>query len=364
MNRNLAVVGVGDWGKNLVRNFQAIEALLAVCDVDENRLKPCQERCPEVMIYSDFDKLLRNPEVKALAISTPATTHYALAKRALLEDRDVFIEKPISIRCREAEELLSLADERKRILMVGHILLYHPAISKLKGLMVSGELGKVRYIYSNRLNLGKIRTEENILWSFAPHDISAILYLLDEMPDSISANGGSYINRSVADVTVSNLSFPSGVRAHVFVSWLHPFKEQRLVVVGEKKMVLFNDVEPLKKLVVYEHTIEMAANVPVPKPQIGRHIETEPKEPLLLECRHFVECVQERTRPLTDGEEGLRVLKVLEASQASLEKNGRVIKLGTNKENKYFVHGSVEIDDSVSIGEGTKIWHFSHVMRV
>jgi UDP-2-acetamido-3-amino-2,3-dideoxy-glucuronate N-acetyltransferase len=242
--KNVVVVGTGYWGKNLVRNFHDLDALYGICDVDERAMEPFKEKYPEITTFTNFKVLLRDPAVAAVVVSTPAKTHYALVKEALAAGKDVFVEKPLALTYKEGVELVALAEEKKRILMVGHILEYHPAVAKLKELVDSGELGDIRYIYSNRLNLGKIRTEENILWSFAPHDISVILYLLNEMPEKVAAHGGNYLNPHIADVTISTMNFPSGAKAHIFVSWLHPYKEQKLVIVGSKKMMVFDDVNP------------------------------------------------------------------------------------------------------------------------
>jgi len=258
-------------------------------------------------------------------------------------------------------------------LMMGHILLFHPAIRKLKEMVDGGEFGRIKYISSNRLNMGKFRTEENILWSFAPHDISVILHLLNEMPASISASGGSYLNPDVADVTTSLLSFPSGVKSHIFVSWLHPYKEQKLVVVGGRKMALFDDVNADHKLFLYDHKIDWINREPVPRMEEAKPVEIGSTEPLRAECEHFVECVASRKAPLTDGEEGLRVLRILEACQSSLEEGGKRIQLGEKRELEvkgdiaaragYFVHETARVDEPFEIGEGTKIWHFTHVLK-
>lgn len=247
--------------------------------------------------------------------------------------------------------------------MVGHLLEYHPAVIKLKDLINSGELGKIRYIYSNRLNLGNFRTEENILWSFAPHDISVILYLLEEMPRQVSTQGGNYLNPDITDVTITTMDFPGGVKAHIFVSWLHPYKEQKLVVIGSKKMIMFDDVNHKNKLLLYGHRIEYVKRVPVPRPEEAQPFEIEKKEPLRSECEHFIECISTRKQPKTDGNNGLRVLKILEACQESLKENGRVYKLIKRAKEKYFVHESSFLDENVEIGEGTKVWHFSHILK-
>jgi UDP-2-acetamido-3-amino-2,3-dideoxy-glucuronate N-acetyltransferase len=361
MDKNIAVIGCGYWGKNLVRNFYELNSLYAICDVDENKLKFFKEKYPDLNTNSDCKALFKNPEIKAVVISTPAATHYSLVKEALTADKDVFVEKPLSLIYKEGEELVSLAKEKNKILMVGHILEYHPAITKLKELIDRGDLGKINYIYSNRLNLGKFRTEENILWSFAPHDISIILYLLNEMPQEASAHGGNYLNPHIADVTVTNLDFPSGAKAHIFVSWLHPYKEQKLIVIGDKKMTVFDDVNPKDKLLVYNHKIDWIERLPIAHPEKAQSVEIEKQEPLKAECEHFIECIISRKTPKTDGSKGLKVLKILEACQESLKENGKVYYLTKEEKKKYFVHESAFVDDNVEIGEGTKIWHFSHV---
>jgi UDP-2-acetamido-3-amino-2,3-dideoxy-glucuronate N-acetyltransferase len=316
--KNIVVVGTGYWGKNLVRNFQELGALVGICDIVPDVLTSFKEKYPDIRTYASLSEALADPEVKALAVATPAATHFAVVKQALLAGKDVFVEKPIALRYPEGEELVALARERARILMVGHILEYHPAIEKIKEMIDRGDLGKIRYIYSSRLNLGKIRTEENILWSFAPHDISVILLLLGEMPSEVVARGGTYLSPGIPDVTVSMLAFPSGTKAHIFVSWLHPYKEQKLIVVGEKKMVVFDDVAPTNKLLAYDHKIDWRDGHPIPRPDQANPIPFEQREPLELECRHFIDCVEFRKAPKTDGAKGLGVLRVLEACEESL----------------------------------------------
>jgi len=363
MKKNIAVVGCGHWGKNLVRNFYELNTLQGICDVDEERLKSFQEKYPDLAVYKDYKKLLESPEVAAVVVATPAATHYVLGKKALLAGKDVFLEKPIALNYKDGEELVSLAKEKDKILMVGHILEYHPAVIKLKEIINKGELGKINYIYSNRLNLGKFRTEENILWSFAPHDISVILDLLGEMPKEISAYGGNYLNPNITDVTVTNMSFASGAKAHIFVSWLHPFKEQKLVIIGDKKMYVFDDVPPDNKLSFYNHKIDWVERLPTPRPEKVQFLKIEKKEPLRSECEHFIECITKRKSPKTDGNNGLRVLRILEACQESLRKNGEIYRFAQETRKDYFVHESSFIDENVGIGNGTKIWHFSHIMK-
>jgi UDP-2-acetamido-3-amino-2,3-dideoxy-glucuronate N-acetyltransferase len=242
----------------------------------------------------------------------------------------VYVEKPLCLSVEEGQELTRLARDRERILMVGHLLWYHPAVLKLKELIDAGELGRICYIYSNRLNLGKLRREENVLWSFAPHDISVILGLTGEMPESVQAQGGNFLHRSIADTTVTLLRFASGVQAHIFVSWLHPFKEQKLVVVGDRKMAVFNDtVDWNEKLVLYPHSVEWQVDVPIANKAPAEQVALSEAEPLRAECEHFIQCVAQRQTPRTDGEEGLRVLTVLNQCEQELAA-GQVEKRNTD----------------------------------
>jgi len=359
MKRNIAIIGCGYWGKNLVRNFAELGALHTVCDSSRETLQQLLISYPTIKREADFSTVLANDEIEGVVISVPAALHYQMAYQALLAGKHVFVEKPLALTITEGSELVRLAEEKSRILMVGHLLEYHPAIVKLKELMDKGELGKVYYIYSNRLNLGKIRTEENILWSFAPHDIAVILLLLGQMPYEISTNGGCYLNHEVADVTITDMNFKSGVKAHIFVSWLHPYKEQKLVVIGDNQMAVFDDVAPKDKLLLYDHKVKWVKQVPTPEKADARPIELSTAEPLRLECQHFLDCLASGTRPRTDGESGLRVLQVLDASQRSLQLSGSVISLNNRS---YFIHPTSIVEEPADIGEGTRIWHYCHVM--
>lgn len=363
----VAVVGAGYWGKNLVRNFDALGVLTAICDTKKETLEGFSKKYPHVRLTDSFDSIVEDPSIDAVCIASPAEKHYGMVKEALQADKQVFVEKPLALHEEEGIELQELAEKRKRILMVGHLLQYHPAVTKLKQLVSDGELGKIQYIYSNRLNLGKIRTEENILWSFAPHDISVILSLAGEMPDHVTSVGANYLHQQVADVTLSTLSFPSGIRAHIFVSWLHPYKEQRLVVVGDRKMALFNDVEPEDKLLLYPHRIEWKDHVPVPDKKEAEKVPLEKKEPLREECQHFIDCITQSLKPKTDGAEALRVLKVLQACQRSLEQDGKIVflKKAPQEPSKtdVFIHETAIVDPGCEVGKGTKIWHFTHVLK-
>jgi UDP-2-acetamido-3-amino-2,3-dideoxy-glucuronate N-acetyltransferase len=356
--KNIAVIGSGYWGRNLVRNFFELGVLKTICDINEDTLKEFQLKYPDINLTTSFQEVLDDEEIEGIVIATPAVSHYELAKKSLINGKDILVEKPLSLDLKEAKELIELSEKNGNILMVGHILQYHPAVVKLKKLIKDGYLGKIQYVYSNRLNLGKIRTEENILWSFAPHDISVILMLLNEMPNSILAHAGTYLNKNVADVTLTTMEFPSGVKSHIFVSWLHPYKEQKLVVVGSKRMAVFNDIAD-EKLLIYPHEIEWVNRLPVPLRKDPESVEIGSEEPLKEECKHFISCIATRQAPKTDGNEGYRVLQILQSSQESLENNSKNIKL---HQKNYFVHESAFIDEPCEIGDKTKIWHFSHVM--
>lgn len=357
----VGVVGCGYWGKNLVRVFSEIGSLGAICDSDSAQLAQLG-RSYDIPRTESFHNILAMPEIQALVIAAPAAQHFALAKEAMLAGKDVLVEKPLALRVNDGEELLELARRHSRILMVGHLLHYHPAVVALRRMIRDGELGRIEYISSSRLNLGRLRTEEDILWSFAPHDISAILHLLEEDPTSVTAQGASYLNHPISDVTLTILSFASGVKAHIFVSWLHPFKEQKLVVVGNRKMAVFDDTQATTKLVLYPHQIDWIDRVPVARKGEGQVVPLPQEEPLRTECLHFLECVRERKRPNTDGENGLRVLRVLHCASESIRCHGQVVNFRREAPPKYYVDPSAVVDQPCEIGDGTKIWHFSHIM--
>ena len=324
----IALVGCGYWGKNLCRNFHALGALTAVVDATENGQATARSIAPNAIISDNFDAILIDDQIQGVALATPAETHAGLAIQAMRAGKDVFVEKPMALSIRDAEEMQKVALETDRILMVGHLLEYHPAVLKLRELIDSGELGKINYIYSNRLNFGKVRTEENALWSFAPHDVAVILRLLGQSPIEVSASGGAYLTKGIADVTVSNLRFSDNSRAHIFVSWLHPYKEQRLVVVGDQKMAIFNDVNPFsEKLLIYPQSVEFDRNFPILKKEDAEFIEHANTEPLLEECAHFLDCMRTRKTPITDAQSGIEVLKVLHSCQASIDQNGMPISI-------------------------------------
>ncbi len=320
---NVGLIGLGYWGKNILRNFYELGVLHTACDSTYNIILERKQSFPNINYTTSFEEILGNPDIKAVAIAAPAATHYELVKKSLLAGKDVFVEKPLALKVKEGEELVELAERGNRIIMVGHILLYHPAVIKLKELIATGGLGKVQYIYSNRLNIGKLRTEENILWSFAPHDISTILSLLGEEPVYVSAHGGDYLNDGVYDTTMTTMEFRNGIKSHIFVSWLHPFKEQKLIVVGSMAMAVFDDTSQ-EKLFIYPHKIEWKnGKIPVAQKADYQIVPIDKREPLKEELKHFIDCVQERKLPQTDGNEGLRVLKVLELAEEGLSNKKR-----------------------------------------
>jgi UDP-2-acetamido-3-amino-2,3-dideoxy-glucuronate N-acetyltransferase len=294
--------------------------------------------------------------------------HGHLVRQALDAGKHVFVEKPLSLDLEEAEKLCKFAEENRRVLMVGHLLQYHTGFLKLKELTASGALGRLLYIYSNRLNLGKLRREENILWSFAPHDISMILSLAGDMPDDVWATGACYLHRTVEDVTTMHLRFGNGINAHVFVSWLHPFKEQKLVLVGDRAMAVFNDgLSWSDKLQLFPHTVEWRDQIPVPNKAAAVPIALLEHEPLTEECRHFLDGISKGTSIRTDGLEGLKVLRVLDAAERSM-RSGRLERpanscLPTRGRITYSAHQTAVIDDGCRIGENTEIQHFSHILK-
>ncbi len=363
----VAVVGCGHWGRNLVRTFSELGALAAIVDPDPTNAAEVAAR--HSVPARALAEVLADPSIDAVVIAAPAKDHASLALAALDAGKHVFVEKPLALELDDAEAVVERAERTGLTLMVGHLLQYHPAFLTLRRLAADGALGELRYLYSNRLNLGRFRQEENILWSFAPHDLSMLLALVGEEPSAVSAIGSTYLSTGVPDVTTTHMEFPSGPRAHVFVSWLHPFKEQRLVVVGADAMAVFDDLQPWdSKLMVFEHGVAWEGTTPVPVKADGVPIPLEVAEPLKLECQHFLERVADGTAPNTDGREGLRVLRVLDAAQRSLSAQGAPVDAAgagapvDGVSAHATVHESAYVDDGVQIGAGTKVWHFSHVL--
>jgi predicted dehydrogenase len=330
----LAIVGAGDWGKNLVRIFYQLKGVkLAVCcDADPVRLDMISQNYRGVKPIERFEDVLADSSIDAVVVASSATSHYPIAKEALEAGKHVYVEKPLALSSTHADEIVALAESKRLKLMVGHLLLYHPAVDHLKKIVDSGELGEVFYVYSQRVNLGKIRRDENALWSFAPHDISVILYLLEQMPVSVSARGESYLQKDVEDVVFVNMKFANRRMAQLQVSWLDPHKIRKITIVGSKKMVVFDDVESTEKLKIIDKGVTGVSydnygdsltlrfgdiNIPY----------INMTEPLRVECQHFVDCIVQDKRPLTDGADGARVVRILEAAQHSLDNDGKPTQL-------------------------------------
>jgi len=331
----VGVVGLGYWGPNLARNFDRLAGaeLAYCCDLDEANLAKARGLHPNAVVTDDLDALLGDDALDAIVVATSVPTHYALGKRALEAGKHAFIEKPIALRAADAQDLLTTAEARGVKLMVGHLLEYHPAVAKMKELVDAGALGRVFYVYANRLNLGKVRKDENALWSLGPHDISVINYLTGEEPQEVSARGECYLQDDVEDVVFGYIRYPSGMVGHLHVSWLDPHKSRKITVVGEKKMVVFDDMEADRKITVYDKGATTTrtqfdtygefvtlhfGDIHIPK--IGND------EPLRVECQHFVDCIRDDRQPRSDGRDALNVVRVLEAMERSLREGGRPVK--------------------------------------
>ncbi len=328
----VGVIGYGYWGPNLVRNFSQISDLVMVCDLNEGKLATVKKLYSGVQVTSEYDELFDNPAVDAVVVASSAVTHFDLAKKALLAGKHVLVEKPLSLTGKEAEELVKTADARDRVLMVGHLLEYHPAIQYIKSFVESGQLGKVQYLYSQRLNLGKLRKDENALWSLAPHDISVIGYLLGGMePIAVSCQGAAYVQPGIQDVIFCWLHFPDDVMAHLHVSWLDPHKVRKLTIVGSEKMAVFDDMESSEKVRIFDKGVQAGGDYK----SFGEDLilrfgdilipSISMTEPLRTECQHFIDCIEHGKTPRSDGRDGLRVVKILEAAQKSLELGGEPV---------------------------------------
>jgi len=326
MNKNaprVGAIGLGHWGQHIARNLNALGALAVMCDSDEATRGRFAEAYPAAQVAGSFEQVLGRHDITAVMIATPASTHGALVDQALDAGKHVFVEKPLCLDVAEAERLAVKAAAAGRVLMVGHLLLYHPAFQALLAVVRRGDLGRLRYIYSTRASLGRIRRQENALWSFAPHDISMTLQLSGRLPERVVANGGNYLSEEVADTTLSHLEFGDGLQAHVFVSWLHPYKDHRLVVVGDGAMAVFNDVASgPDKLLLYRHKAHWDGDLPIVAKADAVPIPYDDDEPLARECRAFLSAVQDGVPPPSDAAEGVRVLRVLDACQRSLNTGG------------------------------------------
>lgn len=330
----VGIIGAGYWGKNLVRTFHVLEtAKLAYIADASGSILDKYSSLTDVLKTDDYTDIIEDNTVDAVVIATPPITHFAIAKAALDAGKHVFIEKPMTLEVGHAEQLVKLAEGKRRVLMAGHLLLYHPCVVALKSAIDGGDLGEIRYLYCQRLNLGKVRSDENALQSFAPHDISVALHLIGETPESVSAFGHDYLQKGIEDVVFLNMRFPGGKMAHIHVSWLDPHKVRRTTVVGSKKMAVFDDMDPREKIRIYDKGVDINAdygsygdflslrdgNIFIP---VVKMIE-----PLMCECEHFIDCIVSGKTPLTDGRNGLVVTRVLDAAQQSLKNGGLPVTL-------------------------------------
>ncbi len=317
----VAIIGAGRWGMNHIKTAATITKAenILVCDRDSNAGLRVKSAFPGIGFTTETEDVVKSTEFKSIIVATPAELHYPITKQLLQAGKHVLVEKPITLHLEEAEELVKLAKENGSILMVGHVLLYHAAVRKMKEEIDNGRIGKLQYIYSNRLNLGAIRSEENILWSFAPHDVSLIQYLTGENPVSINANGAAFVQSNIEDTTLTYLKYPSGVNAHIFVSWLHPFKEQRMVATGTEGMLVFEDSLSTEKLKFFKKGFRMEDGELKKFEQDYEVIEFDKKQPLYEEQMHFYHCCQTGETPLTDGQHAYDVLKVLVTATQSLK---------------------------------------------
>lgn len=333
--KRLVLAGAGGWGRNIARSLRTLDRseFYALCDSDPRILAGFDDLGPDTKRVGEFGVLLEDPQVDAILVATPPQTHAALATAALRAGKDVFVEKPLALRVEDAEELVRLAERERRVLMVGHLLLYHPAVVKLRELIRSGELGETYYLYSQRLNLGVIRADESSLWSLAPHDVALAIDLFGEVPSQVTAQGAAYLQTDIPDVSFAQLRFPSGRLAALHVSWLDPHKERTLTVVGSRKMAVFDDMEPTEKLRIYDRGVNRPdylsygevltlrfGDIWIPK--------VEAAEPLVRECQHFVDRLHDRARPWSDGRNGLDVVRVLAAASESLRRGGEPVRVG------------------------------------
>jgi UDP-2-acetamido-3-amino-2,3-dideoxy-glucuronate N-acetyltransferase len=357
---SVAVIGCGYWGKNLVRNFAELGSLVAVADANHASAEAMAVtyKVPARAI----DEILADQSIVGVVIASSAVSHAVLAADALKAGKHVLVEKPLALTLAEAEALKKLAEQQGRALMVGHLMQYHPYYQELKRMVAAGEFGRLHSITSQRLNLGKIRTEENVLWSFAPHDLSMILGLVNETPKQVRAIGQSILTVGVMDRVTTQIEFPSGIQAEVTVSWLHPTKEQKLVVVGEKMMAVLDDTQPWdKKLALFRHRIEWQGKLPAPVKAEAEYVSLPMGEPLRRECQHFLDaCVGNQV--ITDAAEGIRVLNLLAMAEEAMARREQMTS-ETLEIPGVFVHDTARVDAGATLGKGTKIWHFSHILK-
>lgn len=359
----VALVGAGGWGKNHARVMHGLDTLALVCDLDPERRNAVAQQYGVETTASYHDVL--SSDVEAVVLASPAVLHTDMTLAAVAAGKHVLVEKPLTLSADDGRKVAKAAADAGLVLMVDHVLEYHPAVQRLHELVHGGELGRVLYVSSHRLNFGRVRTEEDALWSFAPHDLSMMVNLLRHMPTAVSCRGGAYLSNNVADVTLMDLEWPGGIRGYVFVSWLHPFKEHRFVVVGDRQMAVFDDTLPWdRKLQMYPHRVNwLEGRVPVAQKADAVPVPLEEAEPLEEAHRHFLQCIADGSTPRTGADNGIAVVELLEAGRRSLDSQGASIRIGeTSASPGVFIHPTATVDAGARIGAGTKIWHHTHVM--
>ncbi len=360
MTRRICTIGAGRWGTNHIRTLSSLDALGGIVEASSTRHQQLAEEYPGVELFADVREALDTP-FDGYTVATPAETHYEIASLLLEHRKPVLVEKPMALSAAEARKLARLAEERKTTLMVGHVLLFHPAIRKIKELVSAGKIGRLQYIYGNRLNLGTVRTEENILWSFAPHDISIFQYLIGARPTAVESYGGAFLQPHLHDSTITILRYPGNIVGHIFVSWLHPFKEHRLVAIGTKGMLSFDDSSESKDLFFYEKGIDWVRGEPIKRDGPTEVIGYDRTQPLTNELRYFIEHLESGHVDVAGPDSAIEVLDILEQATAKLIGQQEGAASPQTDQASYFVHESSYVDQGVEIGEGTRIWHFSHV---
>ncbi len=358
----VCVVGAGRWGKNHIRTLKEMGCLAGVVELDDAVRATLRDAYPDIPMFDNIEEAA-DRDFDGFTVATPADTHCDIAEVIIRRRKHLLVEKPLALTTKDARRIVELADEQGVNLMVGHVLLFHPAIRKIKALIEAGKIGRLQYIYSNRLNLGTVRTEENILWSFAPHDISVFQYLIGKKPAEVESRGGIFVQPGIHDSTMTTLAYPGNVVGHIFVSWLHPFREHRLVVIGSRGMLSFEDSSAEKAVLFYEKGIDVIDGEPQKREGATEAIEYEQKMPLTAELTHFVEHLDGRPIEIADGHNAVEILDILERATASLLAEGKRSAAGAKQDRDadVFVHPSSYVDDDVEIGSGTKVWHYSHI---
>ena len=359
MNKKICVVGAGRWGKNHIKTLHSLGCLAGIVEANADTRAEFKEKYPDVKTFTTIRDAIKE-DFDGFTVATPAETHFEIAEFIISHKGHILVEKPLTLKTSEARRLKELAEENGVNLMVGHLLLFHPAIRKIKELIKKGKIGKLEYIYSNRLNLGTVRTEENILWSFAPHDISIFQYFIGSLPVEVVSRGGAFLQPHIHDSSMTVLTYPGNIVGHIFVNWLHPFKEHRMVVVGSKGMFSYEDSSNDKNILFYEKGIDWIQGEPIKRDGPTEVIHYEKKMPLTEELKYFAEHTNGESIKIADAQNGVEVLEILEkASESLLTGGGRKSEV---RSQGFFAHHSAEIDEGSMIGKDTKIWHFSHIL--